>query len=435
LKTLLSYIRFVMHSKGVAGVIPRLGMLLARFDIGGKKMKTAVAGINELGAKYGFRPAMIVPAVVLKRCRALLQYASDSNLEFAIHGHTHKNHRPWSLEKQKEEIEKAKRVFDDLGVPYCGFRAPYLSCNSDTDDALEQAGILWNSDQAIMWPHDTGEPAAEGYALNEAIEFLYSPADASQTLALPRMHGDMVCIPLVLPDDEILVDRVGIQDPDRITKIWLDVLSQAHAQGAVFVLQYHPERFIFCQKSMEALLAYMARAGKRFWVTDMCEIARWWKARNAFGFSISQCPDDAFEVVCSCSDRAVILVHNGPGESVPFHGKYRRITETCFRLETEGIKPCIGISPLCTPALQVFIKELGFAYELADTDSGYGIFFNESDTYTEEGEIEILDRIEQSNRPLVRYWPWPDGYESAFTTSHDLDCVTLSDFVYRALGW
>ena len=180
MRRFIHYVCFVLRSKGLSGVLPRIMMLLSRFDLSGKKMKDAVAGINALGAKYNFMPAMIVPAVVLQKHRSLLQYASDSNLEFAIHGYAHKNHRPWSLEKQQQELAKAKAVFDGLGMPYCGFRAPYLSCNSNTNDALESAGLLWNSDQGFMWPYDTGGLSAQGYKLNGAIDFLYAPAADDQ---------------------------------------------------------------------------------------------------------------------------------------------------------------------------------------------------------------------------------------------------------------
>ncbi len=399
-------------------------------------MEAAVSGINALGETYGFRPAMIVPAIVLNRHRGLLQYAANSSLEFAIHGYTHRNHRPWSFEKQTDEVAKAKAVFDELAMPYCGFRAPYLSCNDETNDVLEASGMLWNSDKGIMWPYDCGaKTEKDGYALNEALDFLYAPANAEQTLALPRMHGSMACIPLVFPDDEILVDRRGIEDQNQIAKIWLDVLDQVYARGEAFVLQFHPERYTFCRKGMDALLAYMADSEKRFWVTDMRKLAEWWRARSMFSFTVSETIGGAFEVECACSERAVVLVRNVPDLSAPFHCGYDRIEETSFRLKTGGIKPCVGIHPQCGPAVQGFIKELGFAYESTESDAGYSVFFDEDTIYSEEEEVEILHRIEQSGQPLVRYWPWPDGYQSAFATSHDLDCMTLGDFVWRTLGW
>jgi peptidoglycan/xylan/chitin deacetylase (PgdA/CDA1 family) len=427
------YVCFVLRSKGLSGVVPRLKMLLDRFDLSGKKMKAAVAEINRLGAEHDFKPAMIVPAVVLQRHKSLLSYASGSHLEFAIHGYTHKNHRPWSLEKQQEEIEKGKAVFDRLGMPYCGFRAPYLSSNADTNKALESCGMLWNSDQGIMWSNNEQLPR-NSYSTSEAVEILYHPDDAAKTLAMPRSHGQMVCIPLVLPDDEILIDRMGIKDSDRLTGIWLDILEQTYARGDLFVLQLHPERFIFCGKPMDALLNHITNSNMRVWITDMCEITKWWKERSAFQFEITKQPDDRCAIRCECSDRAVVLVRNSPDTAPPFHNGYQRVSGKHFTLAIQGGKPCIGISPRCTPALLAFIEALGFAYEMAEADSGYSVFFGEHEVYASDKEIDILSRIERSDQPLLRYWLWPDGCQSAFATSHDLDCVTLADFMYRALG-
>ncbi len=429
----LKYVKFVMRSKGIAGVLPRAKMLMDRFDIDGRKMMDAVAGINALGAKYNFRPVMIVPAVVLNRHPGLLKYASDSSLEFAIHGYTHKSHRPWSLEMQKEEIEKAKAVFHKVKMPYCGFRAPYLSCNADTDKALEACGMKWNSDQGVMWNY-RNQRSRDSYSTKEAVDILYDPQDSANTLAIPRMHGNMACIPLVLPDDEILVDRFGITDEDLITEIWSDIHEQLHARGDIFVLQLHPERFCFCEKAMDALLADIQKRGKHVWVTDMCEIARWWKERSTFGFTITAGTDGGFDVTCTCTDRASVLARNITEGGEVFRPGYQHAPSRHFQLQTNGCKPCIGIDPGCTPELHQFITELGFACETRQDGTTYAVSFEAKETYAPEREVEILTKIEKSDRPLLRFWLWPDKCESAFTTSHDLDCITLTDFVYRALG-
>ena len=432
MKRFLEYVRFVMRSKGACGVLPRVGMLLARFDVSGCKMLNAVAGINALGAKYDFKPAMIVPAVVLRRRKRLLKYASDSNLEFALHGHTHRNHRPWSLEQQCEEIEKAKAVFEKLRMPYCGFRAPYLSCNADTDKALEMCGIRWNSDQAMMWDYES-QRSRDNYSTGEAVDILYRPQNAAQALAIPHMHGAIACIPLVLPDDEILIDRFGITDEDRITEIWASILEQSHARGDIFVLQLHPERFSFCAKAMDALLERCVE--KQAWITGLREVSEWWKERSKFTFDITLQPDGSSEVKCTCAPRATVLVRNAPETGTPFRSGYEQMSTPRFRLATDGRRPCIGIAAGCSHELHAFVKELGFACEVSNSNSGYSLFLDADESYSPEREVELLERIERCEAPLLRYWLWPDGHGSAFATSHDLDCVTLTDFAYRTLGY
>ncbi len=435
MKAFFEYIVFVMRSKGITKVIPRLRMLIERFDVRGRKMDYVVHATNALGAKYHFKPAMIVPAVVLNRHRQLLQYANNSHLEFGIHGYVHKSHRQWDLIRQTAETEKGKAIFEALGMPYSGFRAPYLSCNKETDDALEKTGFLWNSDQSIMWPCDAGLDKQHGYHLKEAIDFLYAPDRAEFTLSLPRMHGSLVNIPITFPDDEILVDRLGITDPEKIAEIWVDVFTRSHARGDLFVLQLHPERFPFCERGMVALLDAAEATHGQVWTTSMHDIAVWWRERNTFSFEIASASDNKFDIACNCSDRAVVLMTSA-GEQVtsPFRDGYGHCPKRKFQMVTDGRRPCIGIHPACEDAFAAFVRALGFGFELSEDEAAYSVYFGKETSYSIKDEVAVLKRIEQANGPLLRYWLWPDGFQSALATTHDLDCVTLIDFVYRALG-
>jgi hypothetical protein len=81
-----------------------------------------------------------------------------------------------------------------------------------------------------------------------------------------------------------------------------------------------------------------------------------------------------------------------------------------------------------------FLANEGFPYEVSDIDAGYSLFLSEYETFGRRNELDLLGRIEQSPNPIVRYWLWPDAKKSAFVTSHDLDCVTLTDFLLRLFG-
>ena len=81
-----------------------------------------------------------------------------------------------------------------------------------------------------------------------------------------------------------------------------------------------------------------------------------------------------------------------------------------------------------------FLTDEGFCYEVSDKNSKYSLFLDEYETFDREDEINLLGRIRENPNPIVRYWRWPSGMRSAFVTSHDLDSVTLTDFVLRLLG-
>jgi hypothetical protein len=48
-------------------------------------------------------------------------------------------------------------------------------------------------------------------------------------------------------------------------------------------------------------------------------------------------------------------------------------------------------------------------------------------------QVELLDYIEESGSPLVRYCQWPDSAKSALCVSGDLDALTILDYASRLL--
>jgi len=432
------YLSFVIRSKGPIGFILRIGMLIKRFDIFGSKMKDAVLQIEQIGKKYKYRPTVIIPALVLKRHHKLLHHLPNANLECAIHGYTHKSFRDLDLHEQVREIQKAKDVFNELGIPTCGFRAPYLSWNGYTSKAIEKSQLLWGSNQTLIWDgfRNAKVPKLRKFK-EDAIRELYNPFDAKESVSIPRLEGRVVCIPISLPDDEILVDRLGIVDSGRIGELWTEIMEKTYERGEIFVLQLHPERFCICQEAMESLLRRAAAYSKPpVWVTSMKEVAEWWKEKSQFQFTLEATPGRGYRVRCECTDRATILCRNFPGEAskTPFYQDYSIIEDREFFIESKNVKPCIGVHPRCSEKLCEFLADEGFCYEISDKNSKYSLFLNEYEDFAPENEMDLLSRIIENNNPIIRYWRWPAGMRSAFLTTHDLDSVTMTDFVLRLLG-
>jgi peptidoglycan/xylan/chitin deacetylase (PgdA/CDA1 family) len=436
-RRLCERLAFTLKTKGVVGFILRIGMLIRRFDFSGNKMKASVHQIKQLGKKYKYRPAMIVPGIVLKRHHRLLNHSSHIDLEFAIHGYTHRNFKPLGLDEQISEIRRAKDVFEQLQIPAYGFRAPYLSWNGHTGQAVQSNDLLWESDEAFMW-NGFEKPGLFKlrHSMEKGIDVLYNPLDGRKSVVIPRLQGNIVRIPIALPDDEILIDRLGIRDSNRIGQLWSEILESTHQCGHIFVLQLHPERFGICGEVMEKLLDKALNSKGDVWVTGMREVAQWWKQKSQFKFSFQAVGQTEYRVYCKCTDRATILARNVdcPDLQAPFYRDYRRISGREFVVKSEGLKPCIGVHSQCSQELLKFLSDEGFPYEVSDNSAGYSLFLKDYEIFGRENELDLLRRIEESPNPIVRYWLWPDGKKSAFATSHDLDCVTLTDFVFRLLG-
>ena len=432
----IEYLCFVIRTKGIIGGLFRIGMLVARFDFSGARMRRAISDIAELGRRFGYKPTLFVPAVVLSRHKKILRDGTYNGLELALHGYTHRNLRPLCVEAQVLEISKAKAVFEVLGIQASGFRAPYLSRNECTEEAVCRCGLRWNSDKAFMAAgilnSHVGRPRR---FVERAVQRLYVPDDAAERMLAPWIHKGLVCIPILLPDDEILVDRLGVDEPRALAEVWLKMLKWTMARGGLFVLQLHPERFQICGKAMEMLLEEAKSPDSRTWIASMSQIADWWVERDRSRFEITQTGLGCYRISFQGPRSATVVGLNLPKDlTKPFHGGYRQIMASNLGLQTGGPRPCIGIHPDCSQELVEFIKNAGFAFERSDKAADYAFYLGPDGSFCRQDETRLLRRIESCGRPIMRCWPWPDGYKSAFTTTHDLDCVTLTDFLYRIAG-
>jgi hypothetical protein len=168
----------------------------------------------------------------------------------------------------------------------------------------------------------------------------------------------------------------------------------------------------------------------------MREVAEWWKEKSQFEFTFQKESKKGYRVHCKCTDRATILGRNLCSEvsQALFYKDYHIIEGKELFIESENLKPCIGVHPRCSRALHKFLVNEGFPYEVSDSNSKYSLFLEGCETFAREDEMALLDRIEENPNPIIRYWRWPDRMRSAFVTTHDLDCLTMTDFLYRAFG-
>ena len=435
--TIAAYLKFVFKTKGFLGFFIRAGMLIRRFDLSGNKMKKAVSQIQHLGKRYRYKPALIIPSVVLRRHRKFFSLLSNDGLEFCAHGYVHKDFKAMSLGQQVSQIRMAKKVFEDLGIPVYGFRSPYLSRNCFTTEAIQKNNFLWESNETLIWKDYLDSQRVKQHGLMiDATHLLYGPLKAQENIVIPRLLGGVVCIPVTLPDDEMLIDRYRVGDSNVVEKIWTDILEKTRERGEIFVLQLHPERFAICKDAMEGLLNKALRPEQGIWVTGMKQIAEWWKEKNQFEFSFQSKFQKGYLVRCKCTDRAVILCRNDSSKAsqTSFYRDYHTIEEREFFIESGDLKPCIGVCPQCSEKLSDFLKSEGFAWEVSQDSSRYSLFLKGYTTFDRKDEKALLNRIEESTKPIVRYWRWPQGKRSVFVTSHDLDCLTLTDFLLRSIG-
>ncbi len=297
--------------------------------------------------------------------------------------------------------------------------------------AVEAAGFSYVSNQPIMWdvlaPDDMDTivaftPATDA-TYRRALAF-YAPWSADERLSLPRLEGDLVEIPVSLPDDEILLDRLR-GSADLIEKVWRKILLRTHRQGELFTLQLHPERVALCADGLVAVLSEARTLDPPVWLARLDEIAAWWKARAAARVEITAAGDSKWHVVVDGPGGLTTSVQGQPNG-------YHRTNEMTFEVRSPR-RPCVGLSPDVAPELADFVRQQGYIVETGGESDHFSCYLNQSAVST-GSERSLLAQIEEADHPLVRLERWPDGARSALAITGDIDALTLWDYAARLVG-
>ena len=255
---------FLLTSRGLVNLIPRAFTLLNRFDLTTEKIGRCLQAYVQVMEPFHVHPSLPITASALKRHPVLIRKLSEQGVEFAVHGYVHTDYTQLSLEEQEKHLEQATGIFRRCGIPFEGFRSPYLRWNEDTLKAVSKHGFLYDSNQVMLWDVvDRDRFTQRQWDAYQKVIRLYSPKRASAVLVLPRFKHNFVEIPVSIPDDEALVDRLGIRDGRQIAEIWLKILHRSYERGELFTLQLHHERVPICRLALQSVLreARSLRAG------------------------------------------------------------------------------------------------------------------------------------------------------------------------------
>jgi len=260
-----------VRTKGLRKTARRALTLAARYGVTSGPMERNLRRLAALLAAQGVRGTLPVTAVPLRRHAAFLRDLSDQGIELALHGYIHCDYASASSQRRRDHLVKGLGAFREAGLPPPGFRAPYLSWPEDGDGLLGSLGFPYNSSRTVHWP--VLPPAEQNGAYALALEH-YRPRAGGESPCLPRLEDGLVDLPVSLPDDEMLIERLGLRDQGRIFSIWNAILQRTVHRGELFVLQLHPERIPFADQALVRLLREAKARGA--WVAPLMEIARWW---------------------------------------------------------------------------------------------------------------------------------------------------------------
>jgi len=420
-------------SRGVRPTFGRIANILYRFGLTSRKMEDKLNKYIGMTEKFNCFPTFAVTAVTLKRHPGLMNDLSERGVELAVHGYVHADHRLIPLERQRIHLRRAADAFETYGIPFKGFRAPYLRTNGSTLEALIELQFAYDSSQTIQWPViEESKYAGRRLVEYNRLRDFYKPCDAATYLSLPRSINGLLEIPVSIPDDEALVERLGITDEQEITQIWRAMLERTHASGELLVLQLHPERIQSCAGALGAVLEMSRKAKPPVWIAKLGEIAEWWKQRDKFNFEINNEGNGQWRVRANCSDKGTVLMKNCKADapSTDWADGYTSVDARDFILESR-VCPRIGVSPNSSEEAIRFLKGEGFVVEVGAQPESCGIYLGNLKSFNQSDERQISEAIRRSNAPLIRYWRWGEKAKSALAITGDIDAITLVDFVMR----
>lgn len=406
--------------------------ILRRYGIRAGTMRKKLALYTSLLDKYGCICTFPVTASLVYKYSDILKKLISRKIEIAIHGYTHIDLTELSQEEQSEEIEKAIQEFRDLRLPLSGFRSPYLRWNLDTVQAIGKSGLSYSSNRTFLWdiPEIENVNRNRLASYRKVIEF-YGAQHVDEYLSLPRFLAGVLDIPVSLPDDEMLVERLRFADASQIGQIWNSILEMSYRYGELFTLQLHPERIEICRQALHDILKRAISMKPKVWIANLSEIAEWWRLKDMFTIKAEKLNSPfSYVIEVNCSENAALLARNVDiqCDTRDWLYGYQLVDRRRFQL-TSPIRPFVGVSSLCPRQYMSFLKSNGYAVEISDKKHDYGIYIDENVKSLSERRLATM--IENSNAPVLRFWRWPDGARSALCITGDIDWITLLDFLPR----
>ncbi len=428
----MSFLRHLITSKGVTTAARRFLAIARQVGPTRGRMARTLDAYLDLTAAFDVRPTFPTPAAVVYRHPRLMKHLVTRGAEVAVHGNHHVDFTHLSPQEQEAHLQEAARRFRARGIPFVGFRAPYLRWDDALVDALDRQGFAYDSSLSIWWDvlDEPLSPQAEA-RLGRVLEF-YDPLLADATPSLPTWEGNLVRLPVSLPDDEILVDRVGMRDSIRIGDVWRAILRQTYERDELFVLQLHPERFTTCAQGLRLVLEDARNRKPPVWIAPLEEVARWWRHKQHLDVRVLPAGPQTWQIQIPENDQVALLVRNVRCDAAcqPWDEHWQHLPGPRVTVHSPS-RPTIGITPQVPDALVRFLRDLGYIVEPATPEHVYVVDETE---WSPAISQRLLRRLSDSRVPLVRLNRWPGTYRSALCITGDLDAVTWWDFAYRLIS-
>ncbi len=408
----------------------RAGILLDRYGVLPSKAKKRIETCVDELARFGCAPTFPTPGSVVRRYPGFLRGLQESGAEIAVHSYNHIDLRAIPPDAAARQLTRAISVFNSSGLESHGFRCPYLSWSEELLDALPEGTFAYSSNESIRWDEGDGGSNPQTAVFGILSEF-YQPKNASDSICVPRRREKLVEIPVCVPDDLQYYDGLRMS-AEEIGQAWIRILHKAHQRGELYDLVFHPELATQCMPAYRDLLEEARRLRPAVWIARLCEIGDWWNEKAGFAVQ-SFATAGGTHLSFSCTPRATILARgmDGLGDAAStWDGIYDRLTRSEVDLPGKRL-PFVGLAADVAPRWVSFLEEQGYVLRVGDEAAKCSVVLESGILDESKSEVQVIEAIEGSTGPLVRFGRWPAGAKSAFSISGDLDALSLFDYASR----
>jgi peptidoglycan/xylan/chitin deacetylase (PgdA/CDA1 family) len=446
----MDLISFSLRTKGVHNFIRRLWTVFTRFGFSERRNRRALYSIIASLKQPGIDavPTFFIPAVVLNRHPRLIAEIARQGVEIGIHGYVHNDYRFLSKCEQYQQTQQAIQIFKQTQIPYAGFRNPYLGWTDESHQIFAELGLIYESNDAVIHevinPNQLSPLIRSGYIKSLAL-FQAIPC-TSYTLRphmVPQCMPPLLSIPVSLPDDEMLFDRLRITDQKEVGHIWSNIMRRVYDLGGIYTLNLHPERGVLCKPSLDLLLATARSQVLPVWITRLGDVAQWWKERTQFRLHMTMCSPGCWRVEATCTPRATLLARHLEviDQQTTCWANGEQLISTHQFTVRAPCCPSLALSPQTPQEVFDFLQEEGYSVVCCSPSEAqhYAWYLDSAEGLGETREERIqhcstlLEQIERLQAPLVRFSYWPECQRAALCITGDIDSVTIQDFFLRIL--
>jgi len=416
-----------IQGKGFQNALKRIMSIASRYGITARKMDDALSHFGTILAPYNCGASFPITAAALARNKGVIEKYQAQNFEFAVHGYYHIDHSLLATNQLISDFTKARQLFGERGLISSGFRSPYLRFQEKTIEAVSDSGFIYDSSLSLSWDVLNG---SESDSYTNVLDF-YGARPAKFYPALPRIVNGIVQIPYCLPDDESLIERLTFKHQDAISLPWKKILEVTYDSGELFTLGLHPERIYQCEAPLQAVLKDAIKKQPKVWFARLDEIARWWLQRSQVRPLVLSSSLGEYSIKVQRIQGLTVLCRNVDllSSSRDWDGNYRIAQGNTIVLKSAR-RPFVGVSPNSDPTLISFLQQQGFIVETTQTTNAHTIFLDYP-IFSYQDEKPLLNQLENTDGPMVRFGRWPYEAKSALCITGDIDALTIWDYVLR----